>query len=46
MNVMLSLAMVGGSVGYSGFVGHRNARKVRRWDEQQARLMRRSGRDC
>lgn len=39
---VLFLVMVVGSVGYSGFVGHRNARKVQRWDEQQARLMRRS----
>lgn len=41
-NAALFLVMIAGSVGYGGFVGHRNARKVRRWDEQQARLMRRS----
>lgn len=37
-SVVLFLVMIGGSVGYGGFVGHRHARKERLWDERQARL--------
>lgn len=43
-NVIVFLLMIGGSVGLSGFIGHRQAARTKRWDEQHARLRRAGGR--
>lgn len=43
-NVSLFLLMIVGSVGLSAFIGYRQAARVKRWDEQRARLRRAGGR--